>query len=151
MEKGRGEGEKGKGDESQGEQNATNMHFVGLNTSKARSESASGEERETRNKRMRSAVTAGGRGRAEKTENHQNTDDRREETQEAMCRTRKDAETGSDMELALAPKESTQSEEENASLHHRQGSRATLKKKTVAREAREKYRTKKRKGRTARR
>ena len=42
----------------------------------------------------------------------QNTDDRRKEMEEAMGRTRKDAETGSDVELALSPKGSTQSEEE---------------------------------------
>ena len=84
------------------------MHFVGLNKNKKASKtskSTSGEKvkkPETNVDDLRPPQED--EEERKETENHQNSDDRRKEIQESMAQTRKDAETGSEMELALTPK-----------------------------------------------
>ena len=91
-----------------------NIHFAGLNERKATSKSIPGEESkkpETSVGDLPSPQEGGEEEEPQETKNHQNADDRREEMHEAMVRTRKDAETGSEIELALTPKGSAQSDE----------------------------------------
>ena len=114
-EKGRGEGEKGKGDEAQGAQKTQeNIHFVGLNKSKKahKTPESTSDEEARKPETSVDELPSPQEDEEEETENRQNSDDRRKEMQEAMAQTRKDAEAGSEMELALTPKGSTQSEEE---------------------------------------
>ena len=99
------------------EKTQESMHFVGLNKSKATSKSTLDEEAKkpvTTVDDLPSPQDDEEEKELQETENHQNKDDRREEMHEAMAQIRKDAETGCEMEmeLALTPKGSAQSEEE---------------------------------------